>query len=54
MVQNVFGICEAQNGTEANKLLQAGTDGHPRTWKSVEENSSPGEWWGSSKGGKKL
>ena len=28
MVQKVLGKCEAKNGTEANELLQARTDGH--------------------------
>ena len=30
MVQNVFGICEAKNGTETDELLQAGSYGHPK------------------------
>ena len=30
MVQKVFGICEAKNGTKTNELLQTGTDGHQR------------------------
>ena len=30
MVQKVFGIREAKNGTEIDELLQTGTDGHQR------------------------
>ena len=45
MVQKVFGTCEAKNGTETNELLQTGTDGHPRVWQNVEENSSLGRRW---------
>ena len=30
IVQKVFGICEAKNGTETNELLQTGTNGHQR------------------------
>ena len=40
MVQKVFGICEAKNGTETCELLQTGTDGHQRVWQHVEENSN--------------
>ena len=32
MVQKVFGICEAKNGTETDELLQAGAVGHPRMY----------------------
>ena len=32
MVQKVFGVCEAKNGTDTNELLQTGTDGHKRIW----------------------
>ena len=42
MVQKVFGICEAKNGTETDELLQVGTGGH---WRA---------WWGLGKGGKRL
>ena len=30
MVQKVFGIREAKNGTETDELLQAGAVGHPK------------------------
>ena len=30
MVQKVFRICEAQNGTETSELLQTGTNEHQR------------------------
>ena len=30
MVQKLFGICEAKNGTETDERLQAGADGHPK------------------------
>ena len=42
MVWKVFGLREAKHGTETEELLQTGTDGHPRAWQNVEENSSPG------------
>ena len=42
MVQKVFGMCEAKNGTEANELQQAGTDGHQRIWQNAEKNSNCG------------
>ena len=32
MVQKVFGMCEAKNGTETDELLQAWTDGHQKAW----------------------
>ena len=34
MVQKVFGIREAKNGTETDELLQTGTDGHQRVWRT--------------------
>ena len=49
MVQKVFGIREAKGGTETDELLQTGTDGHQRVWQNVEENSSPGRWYGPAK-----
>ena len=54
MVQKVFGIREAKNGTETDELLQTGTDGYQRVWQNVEEDPSLGEWQGSGMGGKKL
>ena len=42
MVQRVFGIREAKNGTEADELLQTGTDGHQRVWQHVEKDPSLG------------
>ena len=36
MVQKVFGICEAKNGTETDELLQAGTKGHRRIGKMMK------------------
>ena len=53
-MQKVSRICEAKNETLTDELLQAGTDGHPRVWQNVEENSSPGRWQAYSEGGKKL
>ena len=44
MVQKVFGVREAKNGTETDELLQTGTDGHQRIWHNVEENSNAGRW----------
>ena len=40
MVQKVFGICEAKNGTETDELLQTGTKGHQRIWQNDEKNSN--------------
>ena len=37
MVQKVFGIYEAKNGTDTDELLQTGKDGHQRIWQDVEE-----------------
>ena len=39
MVQKVFGIREAKNGTETDELLQAGADGHRRVWQNVKADS---------------
>ena len=33
----MLGECEAKNGTKANKLLHAGTDGHQRIWRHGEK-----------------
>ena len=38
MVQKVFGICEAKNGTKTNELLQTKTNGHQRIWQDGEKN----------------
>ena len=38
MVQKVFGICEAKNGTKTNELLQTRTDGHQRIRQNDEKN----------------
>ena len=54
MVQKVFGIREAKNGTEADELLPTATDGHQRRRHNVEKDASLVGWWGPSKGGKKL
>ena len=54
MVQKVFGICEAKNGTETDDLLQTGTDGHQRIWQDVEENSNTRGRKSPSQGGKKI
>ena len=40
MVQKVFGICEAKNGTEASELLLTGANGHQRIWQNAEKNSN--------------
>ena len=40
MVQKVFGIREAKNGTETDELLQTVTDGHQRMWQNNEEKSN--------------
>ena len=37
MVQKMLGECEAKNGTKANKLLHAGTDGHQKFWEHGEK-----------------
>ena len=38
MVQKVFGIREAKNGTETDEVLQIRTDGHQRIFaKNVED-----------------
>ena len=41
MVQKVFGICEAKNGTETSELLQTRTDGLPakeaKNWRIEEK-----------------
>ena len=39
MVQKMLGLCEAENGTPIDELLQAGASGHKRAWKHVEANS---------------
>ena len=36
MVQKVFGICEAKNGTETDELLHTGTNGHRRIGKMMK------------------
>ena len=38
MVQTLFGIREAKNGTETDKLQQTGTDGHKKIQHNDEEN----------------
>ena len=38
MVQKVFRIREAKNGTKAGNLLQTRTDGHQRIWQNEEKN----------------
>ena len=38
MVQQMLGVCEAKNGTKANKLLHARTDGYQRIWQNGEKN----------------
>ena len=53
MVQKVFGIREAKNGTETDELLQTGTDGHQRMWQHVEENSNSRRQQSPSQGGRK-
>ena len=45
VLQKVFGIREAKNGSETDELLQNGTDGHQRIWQHVEENSNSRSWW---------
>ena len=51
MVQKMLGVCEAKNGTKANKLLHAGTDGHQRIWHHGEKTpntrgrESPSQYW---------
>ena len=32
MVQKMLGLCEAENGTKIDELLQAGASGHKRAW----------------------
>ena len=38
-MQEMSGLCEAENGTKIDELLQAGASGHKRAWKNVETNS---------------
>ena len=52
MVQKVFGIREARNGTKNDELLQAGASGHKRAWQDVETNSGSRGRQNSCKGGK--
>ena len=44
MVQEMLGLCEAEDGTEIDELLQAGASWHKRARQDVKTNSSPGIW----------
>ena len=54
MVQKVFGIREAKNGTETSELLQTGTHGHQRIWQNDEKNPNFRGWESPSPRGKEL
>ena len=41
LMQEMFGVCEAKNGTKIDELLQVGASRYPRAWQNVEENSGP-------------
>ena len=46
MVQKMLGVCEAKNGTKANKLLHAGTDRHQRIWQHGEKTpAKEAKYW---------
>ena len=47
MDRQVPDMVQTMNETKTDGLLQAGTDGFPRVWQNVEENSSPRRWVGS-------
>ena len=54
MVQNVFGICEAKNGTTTHELLQTGTEGYQRIWQDDEKNPDSRGMKSPSQRGKEL
>ena len=47
VVQKVFWMCEAKNGTETDELLQARAGGHQRVWQNVKADSGPQRMVGS-------
>ena len=44
LVQRMFGLCETENGTEIDELLQVGASGHKRARQDVKTNSGSGRW----------
>ena len=40
-MQNMLGLCEAENGTNIDELLKAGACRHTRARQDVETNSGP-------------
>ena len=36
LVQKMLGLCERENGSKIEELLQAGASGHQRAWQDVE------------------
>ena len=54
MVQEMLVLCEAENGTKIDELLQARANRHKGAWTNVETNSGPRGRQSSCKGGKKL
>ena len=38
-MQKMLGLCDTENVTKIDELLQAGTDGYPRFCQNVEEKS---------------
>ena len=54
MVQKVFGICEAKNGTKTNELLQTGTHGHQRIWQNDAKSPNFRGRKGPSQSGKEM
>ena len=39
MMQEMLRLCEAENGTKTDEVLQAGASGHTRAWRNVATNS---------------
>ena len=54
MVQKVFWVCEAKNGTNDSKMLHAGADGHQRIWQNGEKNPNTRGRESPSQRGKEL
>ena len=43
-MQEMFGLCEAKNGTKLDELLQAGASEHKRAWQDVHTISDSRRW----------
>ena len=54
LVQTMLGLCEAENGTQTDELLQARAGGPKRAWQNVETNSGSGRRKGPGQGSKEL